>query len=69
MPAAPKNIEIILDCTLYEFYNGCMKKVSYDHEMLQHDGRTTKACSEEMRIEVRPGFSTETVLTYPAKGH
>lgn len=27
---APKDIEVVLECTLDEFYNGCMKQVEYD---------------------------------------
>ena len=69
LPPAPKDIVISLDCTLYEFFNGCMKTISFDREKLQHDGRTTKAVNEEVRIEVRPGFSKDTVLTFPSKGH
>jgi DnaJ-class molecular chaperone len=28
-PVAPKDIELTLNCTLYELYNGCLKKIAY----------------------------------------
>jgi len=47
-PAAPMDILITLDCTLHEFYNGCMKQVTYERQVLQHDGKTTAPRREEM---------------------
>ncbi|CDW91696.1 UNKNOWN [Stylonychia lemnae] len=66
---APSDIVITLECTLYEFYNGCLKKVDFDREVLSHDGRTTRPQKEEMNIEVKPGFSESTVLEFPSKGN
>ncbi len=54
---APADIEINLECTLHEFYNGCLKRIEFDREVLQHDGKTTKPQREEMNIEVKPGYS------------
>jgi DnaJ homolog subfamily B member 13 len=42
LPSAPQDIVITLECTLHEFYNGCLKKIEFDREQLQHDGKTTK---------------------------
>jgi DnaJ-class molecular chaperone len=39
---APKDIVVTLDCTLYEFYNGCLKKIDFERELLTHDGKTTR---------------------------
>ncbi len=39
---APKDIKVTLECTLQEFYNGCMKKVSYERKKLLHDGKTAR---------------------------
>jgi DnaJ-class molecular chaperone len=60
---------ITLECTLQEFYNGCLKKIDFDRDVLTHDGRTTKPVKEDMNIEVKPGFSEATVLTFPSKGN
>ena len=66
---APKDIKITLECTLQEFYNGCMKKVVYERKKLLHDGKTARAQRQEMDVEVKPGFSEHTTLTYTQKGH
>jgi len=65
----PTDIVIVLECTLHEFYNGCLKKIDFERELLTHDGRTTRLQKEEMNIEVKPGFSEETVLNFPSKGN
>ena len=46
-----------------------MKKIDFDREILSHDGRTTRPQKEEMSIEVKPGFSENTVLEFPSKGN
>lgn len=58
-----------LDCSLHEFYNGCLKKIEFEREILTHDGRTTKPERIEMNVEVKPGFSENTVLDFPTKGN
>jgi DnaJ family protein B protein 4 len=60
---------IVLECSLYEFYNGCLKKVEFEREILTHDGRNTRPQREELNIEVKPGFSEATVLNFPSKGN
>lgn len=66
---APKDIVLTLECTLQEFYNGCMKKVVYERKKLLHDGKTARAQRHEMDVEVKPGFSDQTTLTYTQKGN
>lgn len=66
---APKEIEISLECTLHELYNGCLKKVSYEREVLLYDGKSTRSQKEEISVEVKPGFSEKTVLTFASKGN
>lgn len=69
MTPAPQDIVVTLPCTLFEFYNGCLKRIEFDRDLLQHDGKTTKAFREEMNVEVKPGFSEATVLNFPSKGN
>ena len=66
---APQDIEITLDCTLHELYNGCLKHLEFEREVLTHDGRTTRGDRVEMNVEVKPGFSEKTVLEFPTKGN
>ena len=54
---AADDITVTLECTLYEFYNGCQKKVEYDREVMLLDKISTRTEREEMTINVKPGFS------------
>ena len=42
MSPPPENIIVIINCTLEEFYNGCMKQMGYDKQILALDGKSTK---------------------------
>lgn len=66
---APEDIHVTLDCTLYELYNGCLKKVTYQRLVLLHDGKTAKERTEDVNVEIKPGYSEKTVLTFANKGN
>jgi hypothetical protein len=66
---APKDIEVVLPCTIYEFYNGSLKTFSYKRIELMPDNRTPQEIDEELTVEVKPGYSTDTVLRYATKGN
>jgi DnaJ family protein B protein 13 len=66
---APKDIKLTITCTLTEFYNGCLKKISYNRLGLMHDGRTQREIPVDIEVEVKPGFSEKTVLTFANKGN
>ena len=68
-PAAPKDLEIKVCCSLKEFYNGSMKTAKYSRDKIYPDGRSIKKVDEELSIEVKPGFDVKTVLTFPGKGN
>lgn len=38
----PSPLEVVVECTLNEIYNGCSKRVTYKRTVLNKDGRTTK---------------------------
>ena len=65
---APEDITVTLECTLHELYNGCLKRVIYDRNVLMHDGKTTKEQREEVNVEVKPGYSEKTILAFANKG-
>jgi hypothetical protein len=46
-----------------------LKKIEFDREMLQTDGKTIKAIREELNIEVKPGYSEKTILQFASKGN
>ena len=66
---APKDIEKCVPCTIYEFYNGSLKTLEYTRDRLLPDGRSIEQVEEQLIIEVKPGFDTDNVLTFPTKGN
>ena len=66
---APADIHVTLAVSLHELYNGCHKKVEYERKVLLLDGRSTRSVKEELAVEVRPGYSEATVLTFSSKGN
>lgn len=41
-PEAPKDIEVVLGCTIFEFYNGSIKNLEFTRQVLEPDGRTLR---------------------------
>ena len=68
-PDAPKDIEIVLGCSIYEFYNGSIKQIKYQRQKLEPDGRSLVLVDEEMTVEVKKGYDSGQVLTFSSKGH
>ena len=68
-PAAPKNVEVSISCSLVEFYNGSLKMVKYMRDKIYPDGRTITKVEEELQVEIQPGMDTKTVLTFPGCGN
>ena len=66
---APKDINITLNCSLYEFYNGSLKTFSYQRDKLLPDNRNIHQVEEQMTIEIKPGYDTDKVITFPSKGN
>lgn len=69
LPEKPQDIEIVLDCTLKEFYNGSQKKITYSRKVIKHDAKTTHDVQENFEVTVQPGFNEETKLVFKAKGN
>lgn len=68
-PKSIGTLEVPLDCTLNELYTGCSKEVTYTRTVLNGDGQTTRNISETKKIEIRPGYSSKTVLTFKGQGN
>ncbi len=66
---ALKNVEVELECTLEELYNGCNKMLKYQRRVLNSDGRTTNIKEEERNIEVFKGYDKSVVLSFPGYGN
>ena len=69
MPELPDDVVLTLECTLEDFYNGCVLIAAYEATQVQHDARTTKLVRCSQRVQVQPGYSESTELTYSNKGH
>ena len=65
----PKDIEITVDCTLEELYNGSIKPVIYCRNIVKFDAKTLLTARCEQLVEVKPGSSEETVLSYKGMGN
>ncbi|CDW88811.1 c-terminal region family protein [Stylonychia lemnae] len=70
-PEPPRigDIFVQIPCTLFEFYNGCIKKITYQRQQLALDGHTIKIATIEKQIAVKPGFSQANSLTFKGEGH
>jgi len=55
----PSPIEIVFECTLAEFYNGANKLATFKREKLRHDAKSTELVEEQLKMQVRPGFSED----------
>jgi hypothetical protein len=65
MPRA-EDLEVSVECTLNELYNGAMKEVKYKRTLIQYDGQVVDTEEmESLQIEIKPGYSTATRLVFP----
>ena len=65
----PSPIEIVFECTLAEFYNGANKLATFKREKLRHDAKSTEIVEEQLKMQVRPGFSETTVIEVKEQGN
>ena len=64
-----KDININLECTLEELYNGCTKNVKYTKKKICEDLRTTEDQEVNIDIEIMKGYDKNTVLPYKEMGN
>lgn len=55
--------------TLKEFYNGCIKTVSYKRQKTALDGRTLSYQVCNKQIEIKPGMDVNDNFKYIGEGH
>jgi len=68
-PTSIANLEVVVECTLNELYNGCSKKISYNRTVLNPDGKTTKDILETKVIEIKKGYNNDSKLVFKGNGH
>lgn len=64
----PQDIEIQVQCTLEEFHCGTNKTVSYEFDEVSHDSKTIVRKTKSKLVQVKPGYSCDTVLTFKGEG-
>ena len=64
-----QNIDVNLECTLEELYNGCVKKINYKKRVIGFDFRTTEEKEVSLDVQVFRGYDKNTVLTFKGLGH
>ena len=60
---------LVLPVTYFECYNGAMKDVDFKRRVLYAASKQTREVEDYIQIEVKPGYSEETVLRFPKRGH
>ena len=64
-----KDININLECTLEELYNGCVKNVKYSKKKICEDFRTTEDQEANVDVEIMKGYDKNTVLPFKEMGN
>jgi len=64
-----QTIYINVPTTLKEFYNGCIKTVSYQKQIICLDGKTVTTTTTNKLIEIKPGMDATNSLTFAGEGN
>ncbi len=58
-----------LPTTLEELYLGAVKKLIYNKQIINTDGRTTSFADETIEVEIHRGYNQEKTLTFKGLGN
>ena len=64
-----QNIDVNLECTLEELYNGCVKNIKYKKKVIGFDFRSTEEKEFSLDVEVFKGYDKNTVITFKGMGN
>ena len=62
-------IDIDLECSLEELYNGCVKTVKYKKKAISYDLRTTEDKEVCIDIEIFKGYDKNTIIPFKEMGN
>ena len=62
-------IDIDLECTLEELYNGCVKTIKYKKKAISYDLRTTEDKEVCLYIEIFKGYDKNTIIPFKEMGN
>lgn len=68
-PQKAPDTEIVVECSLEEFYNGSNKILKYTQELISHDGKTTHRKDVTKTLTVKPGYGVDTILRFSKEGN
>ena len=63
------DIEVTLECELFEFYNGSIKDVNVARKCMLTETKNSVVNAENFQVIVQPGFSPDSKLVYERRGH
>jgi len=63
------DLSVDVECTLEEFFFGCLKKIAYTRNCLHADGNSEFVFKTRKEIQVKPGMSDGTVLRFKGEGN
>ena len=61
-PKKAADVQVEVDVTLEELYNGALKSISYTMDEVKHDAKTTQKKNVTKQIQIRPGCSADFIL-------
>ena len=64
-----KDLEVEIECSLAQLYNGCSYPVKFQRTVVNLDGRTTSQVELTKIIEIHPGSSKDSVIEYENEGN
>ena len=64
-----RDINIDLECTLEELYNGCTKNVKYTKKKICEDFRTTEDQEANIEVEIMKGYDKNTIIPFKEMGN
>jgi DnaJ-class molecular chaperone len=62
-------IDVDLECTLEELYNGCVKHIKYKRRVIGVDFRTTEEKEAAVDVEIFRGYDKHTAIPYKGMGN
>ena len=62
-------IDIDLECTLEELYNGCVKTIKYKKKAISYDLRTTEDKEVCIDVEIFKGYDKNTIIPFKEMGN
>ncbi|CAG9312917.1 unnamed protein product [Blepharisma stoltei] len=65
----PQDLIVEVPCTLAELYLGCQKRVTYEKIELNNDRITTSKVLNTKNLEIRRGYSNQTIISFPGDGN